>query len=53
MLLLFFAFVMVFHKPESTGILWEKKQNTEMQAKITSTVIEIAAAEGASAILLI
>lgn len=45
-MLLLFSFVMVFHKPESAGILWEKKQNTEMQAKITSTVIEIPAAEG-------
>lgn len=53
MLLLFFAFVMELCKSESKGILWEKKQNTEMQAKITSTVIEIPSAEGASTILLI
>lgn len=38
---------------KSSGILWQKMQNTEMQTKITTTVTETPAAESASAILLI
>lgn len=40
-------------KQKSSGILWQKMQNTEMQAKITTTVTETPAAETASAIFLI
>lgn len=38
---------------KSSGILWEKMQNSEIQTKITTTVTVTPAVESASVILLI